>query len=72
MTNPRPPEGGAGAPEAVSTAARRSQGTPDTRHAAAVQLPVQSLVTALDLLDDLDLCYCWVAPRRRRCRAVRR
>lgn len=32
-------------------------------------LPVPSLVSALDLLDELDLCACWVAPRRRRCKA---
>ncbi|MGH3550510.1 MAG: hypothetical protein ACRDQU_20800 [Pseudonocardiaceae bacterium] len=35
-------------------------------------LPVRSLSQALDHLDSLGLCCCWVAPRRRRCRAVRR
>lgn len=33
-----------------------------------IPLPVSSLSVALDWLDSQDLCSCWVAPRRRRCR----
>ncbi|MGB8200043.1 MAG: hypothetical protein WCF33_10165 [Pseudonocardiaceae bacterium] len=33
------------------------------------RLPVRSLVAALNNLDDLGLCCCWVAPHGRRCKA---
>lgn len=34
-------------------------------------LPITSSKDALDLLDALDLCACWTAPHRRRCRTRR-
>lgn len=37
-----------------------------------IRLPVASMTAALDHLDRLGLCACWVAPYRRRCRCRRR
>lgn len=40
-------------------------------NASVTYLPLPSLTVALDHLDDIGLCSCWIAPQYRRCRARR-
>lgn len=42
-----------------------------TDEGSSVLLLVPSLVAALNHLDDVGLCSCWIAPLHRRCQARR-